>query len=285
MKKIILLLVILIGGLPLIKAQNTVTVDASQTILGYINVFETPANGGAFVFGQPWGVPELQTIVDVGNNTFTLQPNFNTYGDNPTDPFWVDQATGEGNKLMEASTYVEDASLVGSELTFEGGTISHTIDAGYEVLAFIKVFNSDFSVQKTESTTLTEGENFSITYTDIEPADTHLQYGFQVTGINANPDDEATLGSVVVGILILGTDNFDSNKISVYPNPVTNNMNINSEYIIKEISINNILGQRVISTFPDSFNYSADMSHLNSGVYFVTINTMDGNKTIKLIKK
>jgi hypothetical protein len=282
MKKVILLLIILIGGFPLMKAQNTVTVDASLEILGYMNVFETPANGGGYVFGEPWGVPDLKTVVDVPSNTFTLQPNFNVW--NPDDPFWVDPVTGEGNKLMEASTYVEDGSLVGSELTFEGGTLSHTIDPGYEVIAFIKVFNADFSVQKIESTTLTEGENFSITYTAVEPEDTHLQYGFQVTGINANPDDEGTLGSVVVGSSILGTNDFDSTRISVYPNPVFNNLNINSEYIIKQININNVLGQQVIKVTPDSLNSSIDMSSLNSGIYFVDINTVEGNRSIKLIK-
>lgn len=283
MKKNILLLIILIGGYPLINAQNTVTVDTSLEILGYMNVFETPANGGGYVFGQPWGVPDLKTVVDEPNNTFTLQPNFNAW--DPNDPFWVDPNTGEGNKLMEASTYVEDASLVGSELTFEGGTLSHTIDAAYEVIAFIKVFNADFSVQKIESTLLTEGENFSITYTDIEPEDTHLQYGFQVTGINADPANEGALGSVVVGSLILGTDDFDSTRISVYPNPVNTNLNINSEYIINEINISNILGQQVINSTPDNFNHSVDMSNLRSGIYFITVNTTHGDKVIKLIKK
>ena len=283
MRKNILLLIFLIGGFTLIKAQNTVTVDASLEILGYMNVFETPANGGAYVFGQPWGVPELKTVVDVPNNTFTLQPNFNAW--DPNDPFWVDPDTGEGNKLMEANTYVDDASLVGSELTFEGGTLSHTIDPAYEVIAFIKVFNSDFSVLKIESTTLTEGENFSITFTDVEPEDAHLQYGFQVLGINADPADEGALGSVVVGSLILGTDDFDSSRISVYPNPVTRDLYVNSEYIINEISINNVLGQQVINSIPDNFNYSVDMSSLSPGIYFADINTSEGNKSIKLIKK
>ncbi len=35
-------------------AQNTVTVDAGAAQIGYANVFETPTNGGAYVFGQDW---------------------------------------------------------------------------------------------------------------------------------------------------------------------------------------------------------------------------------------
>ena len=100
-------------------AQNTVTVNASATQNGYANVFFTDGN---FAFGSPWGVPDLKTVVDAGANSLTLQPNFNNYGDG-TDPFWVDQTTGLGNKIFEGNTYVEDNTLVGSQLTFEGSVV------------------------------------------------------------------------------------------------------------------------------------------------------------------
>jgi len=111
-------------------AQNTVTVDANAELFGYANVFET---NGDFVFGESWGVPDLQTIVDPANNTLTLQPNYNTWADG-TDPFWVNQATVLGNKLFEGNTYVEDNTLVGSELTFEGLVTSNTLDGAGQLL-------------------------------------------------------------------------------------------------------------------------------------------------------
>jgi hypothetical protein len=164
-----------------------------------MNVFETPANGGGYVFGSGWGVPELQTVVDLAAGNVALHPNFNTYADNPTDPFWVDQSTGEGNKTMEANTYVEDNTLVGSEVTFTGPVAAYTLDAGYTAVAFIKVFNADFSVLKIETAPLVAGENFEVVYTNVEPSDTVLQYGFQVIGINANPANEVALGNVLIG--------------------------------------------------------------------------------------
>lgn len=114
-------------------AQNTVTVNANAEQVGYANVFETSTNGGAFVFGQAWGIPDLKTVVDTSNNTLTLQPNFNTW-DNGTDPFWIDQTTFVGNKVFEANTYVEDNSLVGSPLTFEGAVTSNTLDGNGTLL-------------------------------------------------------------------------------------------------------------------------------------------------------
>ena len=140
------MLVLFLGLATGMQAQNTVEVDPSATWIGYMNVFETPANGGGFVFGQAWGVPDLKSVIDPGAGTVTLQPNFNVW--NPADPFWVDGGTGLGNKTMEANTYVEDNSLVGSALTFEGGVSDFTIDPGYTVFAFIKVFNADFSFRR-----------------------------------------------------------------------------------------------------------------------------------------
>ena len=54
------------------------------------------------------GVSDLKTVVDAGANTLTLQPNFNTYADNPGDPFWIDPVTMLGAKTFEGNTFVEE---------------------------------------------------------------------------------------------------------------------------------------------------------------------------------
>ena len=197
MKQFYFSILLIFGFTSLSIAQNTVTVDASAAQNGYANVFETPANGGGFVFGQAWGVPDLKTVVDASANTLTLQPNYNNWGDG-TDGFWVDQGTGLGNKNFEANTYVEDNLLVGSELTFEGSVSSYNISSDYQVLAFIKVFNADFSFLKQENFEIVATGDFSVSYTNVEASDAVVQYGFQVLGLNANPTEEASLGSVIV---------------------------------------------------------------------------------------
>ena len=178
--------------------EEVVEVDPSATFTGFANVFETPANGGGFVFGSPWGVPDIKSVIDSVANTVILFPNFNTYGDNPDDPFWVDQSTGLGNKTFEGNTFVEDTSLVGKAITFEGEVESYTLSPDYETRVYIKVFNSDFSELKEVSEPLTEAGPFSITFDNPEAQDAVVQYGFSVTGLNANPADEAALGNVVI---------------------------------------------------------------------------------------
>jgi hypothetical protein len=285
MKQFYLLLAVCVGLNTSLYAQNTVFVDASAAQLGYANVFETAANGGAFAFGSGWGVPDLKTVVDTGGNTLTLQPNFNTYADNPGDPYWIDQTTLLGNKIFEGNTFVEEASLAGTALTFAGGVSSFTLDAGYQVVAFIKVFNADFSVLKEETAPITAVGNFTVVYTNVEPADTTVQYGFTVTGLNANPADEAALGSVVVTPPILGVNDNNNINVAVYPNPTASIVNIQAEQQITSILIYNVLGQKVVDASPNKSYFSLDMAQFGAGMYFATVSTDLGSRIIKLIKE
>ena len=280
MKQFYLLLAVCVGLTTSLFAQNTVTVDANATQLGYANVFEL--DGTTFVFGQGWDVPDMKTVVDAGANTLTLQPNFNAY--DAADPFWVDPITLLGNKVFEGNTYVEDDLLVGSVLTFEGVVSANTIDAGYVARAFIKVFNVDYSVVKEEFAPLT-GATFSVTYTNVEAADAHVQYGFQVVGINANPANEVALGSVVVTNSSLGINDINTINVAVFPNPTANNVNIQSDEQLKSVVVYNVLGQVVKNATPNATNFSLEMSNVDGGMYFVTVTTETGSKTVKLIKE
>lgn len=263
-----------------VSAQNTVGVDVNANWVGFANVFNLD---GTYVFGEPWGVPDLKTVIDTNEETITLQPNFNAWGDG-TDPFWVDQTTGEGNKIFEGNTYVEDATLIGSELTFEGAVEAVTIDPAYDVAAFIKVFNADFSVQKIETSALTEAGNFSVTYTDVEGTDTHLQYGFSVTGVNANPDNEAALGSVVVSGNLLGVNDSVLASAAIYPNPTTSNWNLRTNEVVDSIKLFDVLGNMIVEKAVDSQEVSIDAEGLSTGLYFAQIQLGNAVKTIKLLK-
>ena len=406
-------------------AQNTVTVDASADQIGFANVYETD---GTLAFNSGWGVPDLQTIVDPANNTLTLQPNFNTYADNPEDPFWVNQSTFLGNKNFEGNTYVENNTLVGSELTFEGLVTSNTLDGAgqllfnvnngplegghqavaadfggaftstaltgdavlvidegtdpdendacepitngpsldgkiaiirrgacnftlkvlaaqnegaiavimvnnmegppivmggdeplitipalmvsdvvgeaiiaelangvnttmvlstYTTIAFIKVFNADYSFLKQVDVALGgAGSSFSLTYDNVESEDAVVQYGFQVYGLNANPLNEAALGSVVVtSDEIAGVNDVNAINVSVYPNPTINNINIQSDEQIKNVVVYNTLGQLVMNAAPDATNFSMETANLDAGIYFAKLSTEKGSKTVKFIKQ
>ena len=266
-----------------VVAQNSVSVDAGGNWLGYANIFD-PGTGD-FVFGEPWGVPDIKTVVDAGAGTLTLQPNFNTYAANPTDPFWVDQTTGLGAKIFEGNSYIEDNSLAGVELTFSGNVNSNTLDGAYDAVAFIKVFNANYSVLK-QATVPLNGANFEVVFTDINPAeDAVVQYGFQIIGLNANPDDEATLGSVVVSGGALSVNDFNTASFSVAPNPSNSVWNVRSaQYDMTQVVLFDVLGKKVAQFNNPGTALAIDNSNLSKGAYFAQINTASGSTTVQLMK-
>ncbi|MBT8276808.1 MAG: T9SS type A sorting domain-containing protein [Bacteroidia bacterium] len=283
MKQFYLLMAGLIGMVSFSNAQVTIDVDANDPWEGFMNVFEIDCS--TFVFNSGWAVEDLKTEINTGANTITLKPNFNTYCDDPTDPFWVNQTTGEGNKCMDANTLVADNTLLGQEITFQGFVVSNDLDAGYTTKAYIKVFNADFSVLKEESAPLVAGENFVLNYTNVETEDANVQYGFQVLGRNANCADEPTLGSVVVTQFTLGVDDVNAVNISVFPNPTTDQLNISANETITNITIYNLLGQVVLQQTQDTSNVTLDVSQLPTGNYIARVATDSGSQNLKVVKR
>jgi hypothetical protein len=266
-----------------VAAQNSVSVDASGNWLGYANIFD-PATGD-YIFGEPWGIQDIKTVVDAGAGTLTLQPNFNTYADNPTDPFWVDQTTGLGAKIFEGNSYIEDNSLAGAELTFSGNVNSNTLDGAYDAVAFIKVFNANYSVLKQATVSLT-GATFEVVFTDVNPAeDAVVQYGFQIIGLNANPEEEAALGNVVVSGGALSVNDFNTASFSVAPNPSNSVWNVRSaQYDMTQVVLFDVLGKKVAQFNNPGTALAIDNNNLSKGAYFAQINTASGSTTVQLMK-
>lgn len=149
----------------------TVTVDPSATWSGFMNVFQTPQNGGGYVFGNTWGTADLTATFS--GPVLTLGPN--KIGD--PDPFWYTPAGGPGsvgNKSMDANMYVETTGVyTGQTLTFTGNVLSNTLVGsvnqlgnGWTSVAFIKDFAPDFSSSNSTTIPLVPGV-FSISLVTV----------------------------------------------------------------------------------------------------------------------
>jgi Secretion system C-terminal sorting domain len=84
--------------------------------------------------------------------------------------------------------------------------------------------------------------------------------------------------------LIQGTNDFAAGNFSVYPNPVTDILNIRSTNTVDAIAVYDVLGKLVLSTTPDTISPSINMSALTSGVYLVKVTIGDSSKTVKVIR-
>jgi len=180
----------------------TVTVDPTASWQGYMNVFETPQHGGAFVFGSGWGIPDLTATF--AGPTLTLGPN--TIND--PSSFWYSPSGGPGavgNKSMDANMYVETTGLyTGQNLTFTGNVLANTLVGhvnqlgnGWTSVAFIKDFAPDYSSSVTITAPLVNGV-FSISLATINDPVRHIQFGFETIGPDVWSTDVAPYGSIQI---------------------------------------------------------------------------------------
>lgn len=189
---------VLLAGLvlaPAAQAQTTVfATDSAGPWIGFMNVFELPANGGGFVFGSGWGIPDLVAGFDDGAaNGFMATNNVND-----PDPFWyVAGPNSMGNKDMEANLFQESTGVFnGDTVTFEGEILSNTFTSAHVGQIFIRDFAPDFSSSVDLFVPATPGP-FSISLATINDPGRHIQWGFQVKGINVWPGDEGPFGNMV----------------------------------------------------------------------------------------
>ena len=77
------------------------------------------------------------------------------------------------------------------------------------------------------------------------------------------------------------------NELSIYPNPVVNELTINLPSNIKnaDVRIVDVTGRTVSNNNVTINNNKLDVSHLAQGVYIVEIKTEKGTTSKKLIKK
>jgi hypothetical protein len=180
----------------------TVTVDPTAAWIGYMNVFETPQNGGAFSFGSSWGTADLTATFS--GPVLTLGPN--TVND--TSSFWYSPSGGPGavgNKTMDANMYVETTGLyTGQTLTFSGDVLSNTLVGhvnqlgnGWTSVAFIKDFAPDYSSSVSITASLVNGA-FSISLPTINDPARHIQYGFETIGPDVWSTDVGPYGNIQI---------------------------------------------------------------------------------------
>jgi len=126
--------------------------------------------------------------------------------------------------------------------------------------------------------------NFGDTFTDNvqNPIHSYTNVGnYTVTLIASNSCGSDTTQQIL-NITFVGVNENDFLNINIFPNPASNILHINSDYLInKTIEIKDVLGNVVYENIIDNNNFQINITGLNSGIYFISI---DRNLAYKLIK-
>lgn len=281
-------------------STNLVTVDETKEWKGYMAV--TNPSGANDGFADFWEFDKLKSSFNAGN--IVLQPNFSTYtaalaGGDADRAYWTNSSDAGatagplGAKMMQATSFVEPgATFNGKDLTFQGTISANTLRSDYTAKFFIKALDPNngysdvFNGEKIMD--LPASGDFSISATAAElTAGLIIQYGFEIIGLNANPDDESAIGSIIIepNATLNTTDNF---KVSVtaFPNPTKTSWSINTQDAeISSIEVFNLLGKKVYVPITINAQTVIQATDLSTGVYLAKINTTRGQTTVKLIKE
>lgn len=117
---------------------------------------------------------------------------------------------------------------------------------------------------------------------------TGLDVGTYTSQIVVATNDPVTNYNYIDVTLDIALSTSELNKteaVVVYPNPTSDQINLQADQNITEVKVTNYLGQIVNVYEMNETQSSIDMSQLESGVYFIEVTTEASQHTIKVVKK
>ena len=91
--------------------------------------------------------------------------------------------------------------------------------------------------------------------------------------------------SLAVTVTTLANVEFESVQFNYYPNPIIDQLIITADKEINSIEVYNLIGQKLISLYPNVSETSVDFINLPNAVYLVKVQANGVSKDIKVIKK
>ena len=126
------------------------------------------------------------------------------------------------------------------------------------------------------------GTSTEPTYTD-EAVAPFGQYHYYVTMLWDEGESEPSNTKTVD--VLPGIEEILFNSTQVFPNPATDVVNIQSDFIIESVIIYNHTGQIVVNEQVNSKMYQVNTSQYQSGIYFLQIATKEGSISKRVIIK
>lgn len=208
------------------------------------------------------------------------------------DDYWI-------VKLNSTGVIQWQKSLGGSN-DDQAFSVVKTVDGGYFIAGSSDSNNgdvtgnhdgTDYWVVKINSTGSKQwqkslgGSEWDYAYSAIQTADG----GFVIGGYANSNDGDVTGNSgddywiVKLASEALEVSTFNQNSVKLYPNPTTNIFKIEG-ITVKNVLITDFMGKTVFNT--TSSNSSVNISSLQNGIYFVRVESENGNSiTHKIIKE
>lgn len=216
-----------------------------------------------------------------GLSNYTNVPQLNIYNTNLTSLNGLGNITTIGNSLrIENNHSLTDLSALGTlqSIGFSGAIVTDFNIINNHMLTnldgFASLTNIEADIEFTNNALLDD-------FCGVETAiNNGLVRGYSVNSNLYNPTVQDFNDDMCRA---LSVDEFETTDITIFPNPTSDTITINTGYTIKQVILHNIHGQKISCNYE---NGTLDMHHLSSGMYILKI-IDDRNRVVvrKIIKK
>ena len=252
------------------------------------------------------GFPALWASRDVGKDIIEVEYDLFTdpsNGNIANVDVWM-QGNNGGNIVYPVGMRYNPAirSLRGLIYKNEGGFISQTsitfnLSNSYELNTWIRIgfsynITTGEAIWKGPNGILSTGPAYNSTnwIANSNPTELSINVTVPTTGIINNTTSDVIFDNLIVRSVATSTlsvDNVQSvvKRMSLFPNPTTNNINIHSNENIKSIKIMDVNGRVIINQNTSNSNtINIDVSNLKSGIYMIFVESELGIEKTKFIK-
>ena len=222
------------------------------------------------VYFSPSDQTTSQILKFINNVNFTLEFGLLGFTRDDLGSTVIDK---DGEFGVNIRGIIEQENVTGSEY-------DNLINAGVNIKSHMgvqyslhhKYAISDVGVAGSDPTVLTGSHNWSSNAENSSDENTIIIHDQTIANIYLQEFEErwGELSST-------GIDNKGNLEVEIYPNPSKGTVTITSEKEINQINIYNLEGKLIHTTLSKSFEITS------SGVYFINVNSKDGNYTIRKI--
>jgi hypothetical protein len=148
------------------------------------------------------------------------------------------------------------------------------------IMAVFQVFNTEPGLPTTGDLVMLENDSELVGPSFYDGGWLNIAFnGEQATDMYGGNDPDAS----GINFDTLSTPTFDTEEFSIYPNPATHTVTIKGlADTLESLQVYSITGQRITDFTTDL--KTINIENLQSGMYFVVLNTAKSSQTVKLIK-
>jgi hypothetical protein len=84
---------------------------------------------------------------------------------------------------------------------------------------------------------------------------------------------------------VLGVENYTQLDFEYYPNPTQNYITVSANSAIKSVQLCDMQGRVLVTQTADATQATLDVSSYSNGIYFLKVNSVNGEKTKKIVKE